>query len=64
MTASRLRTIAAVAAVVLVADLVWLNVDGEVPDGWWIVAVPVGLFVVPVVGLAALLLSFRADEMT
>ncbi len=41
--------------VIVVADLLVLNVGGGLPsEAWWWVAVPVGLFVVPIVGAVCL----------
>jgi hypothetical protein len=41
-------------AVAVVGDIIALNVGGEVSSGWWIPAVPVGLLLVPIVGIVAL----------
>jgi len=55
---SRRRTTAIVSAVaiaVLVADIVLVNLVGELPSGaWWFLAVPVGLGVVPVIAVVSL----------
>ena len=41
--------------VIVLADLLVLTIGGELPsEGWWWVAVPVGLFLVPVVGAVCL----------
>lgn len=58
----RLLAVVVVSAIVFVGDVVTLNVVGEVSAGWWVLAVPVGLLVVPlvgIVGLASLLMARR-----
>ena len=42
--------------VIVVADIIALNVAGEVSSGWWLLAVPVGLLLVPAVGIVCLVL--------
>ena len=51
-----LLIVTAVCALVFVTDLVIINVWGELPSGWWVLAVPVGLVLVPVIGVGALAL--------
>jgi hypothetical protein len=43
-------------ALIFVADIVILNVVGEVSSAWWTLAVPVGLLLVPIIGLVSLVL--------
>jgi hypothetical protein len=50
----QLLTIAVLCAVILLGDIIALNVAGEVSSGWWVPAVPIGLLLVPLVGLACL----------
>ena len=52
----RLLAVVVLSAVIVVADIIALNVGGEVSSGWWPLAVPVGLFLVPAVGLVCLIL--------
>lgn len=62
-----LLAVVASSAVIVVADIIILNVVGDLPSGWWPVAVPVGLFLVPVIGaicLIALLAERRRDSTT
>lgn len=42
-------------AVIVVADIIALNVAGEVSSGWWFLVVPVGLVLVPAIGIACLI---------
>lgn len=51
-----LSTVAVVCTVIFVADIVILNVVGEVSSAWWMLAVPVGLVLVPIIGLVSLVL--------
>jgi hypothetical protein len=53
----RLLAVAAVCFLFFVADLIFVNVGGEVPSGWWLLFVPVGLILVPAVGAGALVLA-------
>ncbi len=50
----RLLTVAAVCALVFVADLIFVNLGGEIPSGWWLLFAPVGLILVPILGVGAL----------
>ena len=63
-----LLAVVVLSAVIVVADIIMLNVVGDdLPSGWWPVAVPVGLFLVPVVGavcLVALLAERRGTSTT
>ena len=62
-----LLAVVVLSAVIVLADIIVLNVVGELPSGWWPVAVPVGLFLVPVVGavcLIALLAERRRNSPT
>lgn len=51
----RLLMVTAVCALIFVADIIILNVVGDF-GSWWILAVPVGLLLLPSVGLVALAL--------
>ena len=42
--------------VIFLGDIIALNVMGEVPSALWILAVPVGLLIVPVVGVVCIVL--------
>jgi cytochrome bd-type quinol oxidase subunit 2 len=46
-------------AVIVVADIIALNVAGEVSSEWWPLAVPVGLLLVPALGVVCLILLIR-----
>jgi len=50
----RLLAVAIACAFVFVADIVMLNIVGEVSSGLWLFAVPVALLLVPLIGLVAL----------
>jgi hypothetical protein len=50
----RLLAVAAVCLLIFVSDLIFVNVVGEVPSGWWLLFAPVGLILVPAVGVGAL----------
>ena len=52
----RLLLLIMICALILVADIVVLNLVGEVSSGWWLLAVPVGLLLVPIVGIIAFVL--------
>ena len=52
----RLMVVTALAFVMVLADVVALNVVGEVSSAVWLIAVPVGLLVVPIVGVVCALL--------
>ncbi len=39
----RLLTVAAGCAVVFVPDLIFVNLGGDIPSGWWLLSAPVGL---------------------
>ena len=52
----RLFTVVVVCALIFVADIVILNVVGEVSSAWWALAVPIGLVLVPIIGLVSLVL--------
>lgn len=55
------RVVAAVAAAIVVLDVIALNVVGDLPnEGWWFLAVPIGLVVVPIVGVVALVAAVSA----
>ena len=42
--------------VIFLGDIIALNVMGEVPSALWILAVPVGLLIVPVIGVVCIVL--------
>lgn len=48
----RLLAVIALAIIIVLGDIIALNVFGEVPSALWVLAVPVGLLVVPIVGVA------------
>ena len=48
----RLLAVIALAISIVVGDIIALNVFGEVPSALWILAVPVALLIVPVIGVA------------
>ena len=50
-----LLAIVVLTAVIVLADIIVLNVVGDLPSGWWPVAVPVGLFLVPVIGVVCMI---------
>lgn len=50
----RLLMVVVLSAVVVLGDIIALNVSGEVSSDWWIVAVPLGLLLVPVIGIVSL----------
>jgi hypothetical protein len=50
----RLLTIVVLSVAVVVADIVAVNIAGEVPEAWWVLAVPVGFLVVPTIGIVCL----------
>jgi hypothetical protein len=50
----RLLTIAVLSAVIVIGDIIALNVAGEVSSAWWVPAVPIGLLLVPVIGIVCL----------
>ncbi len=59
-----LLTVTVTCAVIFVADVIALSVIGELPsEWWWVLAVLVGLLVVPILGFIALawLLLDRRD---
>ena len=41
---------------IVLGDIIALNVVGEVPSALWILAVPVGLLIVPVIGVVCTVL--------
>ena len=55
----RLLLLIVICALVFVADIVVLNVVGEVTSGWWPLAVPVGLLLVPIVGIVCFVLLLQ-----
>ncbi len=55
----RLLLLIVICALILVADIVVLNLVGEVSSGWWLLAVPVGLLLVPIVGIVAFVLLLQ-----
>lgn len=55
----RVLTVIVLSAVVVLGDIIVLNVAGEVSSDWWIVAVPVGLLLVPVIGIVSLVALIR-----
>ncbi len=57
---SRLLTVVLLSAAIVIADIIALNVVGEVTEFWWFLAVPVGLFLVSAIGLVALVLLLKA----
>jgi uncharacterized membrane protein YgdD (TMEM256/DUF423 family) len=57
---SRLLIVVVVCVAVFVGDLLVLNIRGEVSDRWWPVAVPGGLLVVPVIGIASFVMLLSA----
>ena len=50
----RLLTVVVLSALVFLGDIIALNVVGEVSSDWWELAVPVGLFLVPLTGIVCL----------
>lgn len=52
----RLLAAITLAVVIFLGDIIALNVMGEVPSALWILAVPVGLLIVPVVGVVCTVL--------
>jgi hypothetical protein len=52
----RLLLLIVICVLVVVGDIVVLNLVGEVSSGWWLLAVPVGLLLVPILGIVALVL--------
>jgi len=52
----RLLAVIALAIIIVLGDIIVLNVFGEVPSALWILAVPVGLLVVPIIGVACVIL--------
>jgi hypothetical protein len=50
----RLSAAVVLCALVVLADIVAVNVVGEMPHAWWFLAVPVGLFLVPAIGIVCL----------
>lgn len=44
------------AVVIVLGDIIALNVVGAVPSALWILAVPVGLLIVPVIGVVCIVL--------
>lgn len=57
----RLLAMIGLAVALVVGDIITLNVVGEVPSEWWLLAVPIGLLIVPVIGVvcAGLLIAER-----
>ncbi len=55
----RLLLLIVICALIFVADIVVLNLVGEVSSGWWLLAVPVGLLLVPIVGIVAFVLLLQ-----
>lgn len=55
----RLLMVVVLSAIVVVGDIIALNVSGEVSSDWWIVAVPLGLLLVPVIGIVSLAVLVR-----
>ncbi len=53
-----LLAVVVLTAVIVLADIIVLNVVGELPSGWWPLAVPVGLFLVPATGAVCLIALF------
>lgn len=51
-----LLAVVGLSAFVLLTDIIVSNVVGDLPSGWWPVPVPVGLFLIPVIGAVALIL--------
>lgn len=47
----RLLAAIVLTVVIVLGDIIVLNVMGEVPSAFWILAVPVGLLIVPVIGV-------------
>jgi hypothetical protein len=62
----RLLAVILLSAVIVLADIIALNIAGEVSSGWWPLAVPVGLLLVPAVGVVCLILLIgqRRDNPT
>ncbi len=54
----RLLLLTAISALMCLSDSV-LNLVGEVSSGWWLLAVPVGLLLVPIVGIVAFVLLLQ-----
>jgi hypothetical protein len=48
-----------ICALIFVSDVAVLNLVGEVSSGWWLLAVPLGLLLVPLVGIVALVLLLQ-----
>ena len=42
--------------VIVLGDIIALNIVGGVPSSLWILAVPVGLLIVPVIGVVCIVL--------
>lgn len=52
----RLLAVVALAIIIVLGDIIALNVFGEVSSALWILAVPVGFLVVPIIGVACAIL--------
>lgn len=50
-----LLAVVVLTVVTVLADIIVLNVVGELPSGWWPLAVPVGLLLVPFIGAVCLI---------
>ncbi len=62
-----LLAVVVLTAVIVLADIIVLTVVGDLPSGWWPIAVPVGLLLVPVIGalcLIALIAQRRRNNTT
>ena len=49
-----LLAVVVLSALVVLGDIIALNVAGEVSSEWWVLAVPVGLLLVPLTGIVCL----------